>query len=73
MGKGLQKVLKTVVKYISQDLPPFVEFYSEVSRLIPEPRNFSEVTKLSDKIRKPLAKGNSKEDQKYNKQSDFSN
>ena len=46
MGKGLHKVFKTVVKDISQDLPPLGESSSEVSHFIPEPRNFSEVTKL---------------------------
>ena len=30
-----------------------VESGSEVSNLIPEPRNFSEVTKLSENIKKP--------------------
>ena len=45
MGKGLHKVFKTVIKEISQDLPPLEEYGSEVSHFIPEPRNFSEVTK----------------------------
>ena len=44
MGKCLHEVFKTVVKEISQDLPPLVESGSEVSHFIPEPRNFSEVT-----------------------------
>ena len=56
MGKGLHKVFKTVVKYISQDLLSFGESGSEVSHFIPEPRNFSEVTKLSDEIKKPWIK-----------------
>ena len=51
MGKGLHKVFKTVVKEISQDLPILGESGSEVSHFIPEPRNFSEVTKLSDDIK----------------------
>ena len=50
MVKDLHKVFKTIVKYISQDLG---ESGSEVSHPIPEPRNFSEVTKLSDDIKKP--------------------
>ena len=61
MGKGLHKVFKTVVKEISQYLPPLGESGSEVSHFIPEPRNFSEVTKLSDNIRKPWIKINLKE------------
>ena len=42
MGKGLHNVFKTVVKDISQDLPPLGESGSEFSHLIPEPRNFAE-------------------------------
>ena len=48
MGKGLHKLFKTVVEYISQYLPPLGESGSEVSHFIPEPRNFAEVTKFSD-------------------------
>ena len=51
MGKGLYKVFKIVVKYISQELTPLVESGSEVSNFIPEPRNFDEVAKLSDNIK----------------------
>ena len=58
MGKGLHKVFMTALKEISQELPPLGEYGSEVSHLIPEPRNFAEVTKMSDDI-KNLAKGNS--------------
>ena len=50
MGKGLNKVYKTVVKQISQEMPPLGESGSEVSHLIPDPRKFAEVTKLSDDI-----------------------
>ena len=52
MGKGLHKVFKTVLKDISQDLWTLGESGSEVSHFIPEPRNFSEVKKLSDDINK---------------------
>ena len=34
---------------------------SEVSHFIPEPQNFSQVRKLSDKIKKPWLKSNLKE------------
>ena len=51
MGKGLQKVFKTAVKEISQDLSPWGESGSEVSHSIPEPRNFSEIKKLSNDIK----------------------
>ena len=61
MGKGLHKVFSTVVKYISQELTPSGESGSEVSHFIPEPRNFSEVTKLSDNINKPWLKSIPKE------------
>ena len=46
IGKGSHKVFKTVVKDILQNVPPLGEFDSKVSYFIPEPRNFSEVTKL---------------------------
>ena len=52
MGKVLHKVFKTVATDIWQDLPPLGESGSEVSHFIPEPRNFAEVTKLSDEIKK---------------------
>ena len=61
MGKGLHKVFITVVKEISQELTPLGEFGSEVSHFIPEPRNFAEVTKLSDNINKPWLKSTLKE------------
>ena len=46
MVNGLHKVFKTVVKDISRYLPTLGESSSEVFHFIPEPRNFSEVTKL---------------------------
>ena len=61
MGKGLHQVFKTVVRDISQDLPPLGESGSEVSHFIPEPINFAEVTKLSDNIKKPWLKATTKE------------
>ena len=61
MGKGLHKVFSRVVKEISQELTPFVESSSEVSHFIPEPRNFAEVTKLSENIKKPQLKATLKE------------
>ena len=54
MGKGLQKVFKTSIKGILQDLPPLGESGSEVSYFIPGPRNCVEVTKSSDDINKSL-------------------
>ena len=56
MGKGLHKVFLTVVKDIYQELTPLGESGSEVSHLIPEPRNFAELTKLSYNIKKPWIK-----------------
>ena len=61
MGQVLQKVFSTVVKEISQELTPLGESGSEVYHFIPEPRNFSEVTKLSENIKKPWIKGTLKE------------
>ena len=61
MGKDLHKVFETVVKDISQGLPPLGEYGSEVYHFIPEPRNFSEVTEFSDDIKKPWLKANSKD------------
>ena len=61
MGKGFHKVFSTIVKEISQELATLGESGSEVSRFIPEPRNFAEVTKLSENIRKPWIKETLKE------------
>ena len=61
MGKGIHKVLSTIVKEILQELTNFGESISEVSHFIPEPRYFSEVTKLSENIRKPWLKSTLKE------------
>ena len=60
MGKGLHKVYETIVKEIQQDLL-LGESGSEVSLFIPESRNFTEVTKLSDDIKKPWIKATQKE------------
>ena len=61
MGKGLHKVFSTTVKKILQELATLGEYGSEVSRFILEPRNFAEVTKLSEIIRKPWLKETLKE------------
>ena len=60
MGKVLHKVFKTVVKEIPQDFLPLGEFGSEVFYFIPEPRNFSGVTKLSENRKKPWLKATMK-------------
>ena len=57
MGKGLHKVFKTVVK----EFLLHTREWERTARLglehvIPEPRNFAEVTKLSDDIKKPWLK-----------------
>ena len=56
MGKVLHKVFSTIVKEISQELETLGESRSEVSHFIPKPRNFAEVEKLSENIRKPWLK-----------------
>ena len=61
MGKYFYMVFITVVKEISQELTPLGEYGSEVSHFIPEPRNFAEVTKLSENIKKPWLKGTLKQ------------
>ena len=58
MGKGLHKIFSTIVKDISQELATLGESGSEVSHFITEPRNFAEVTKLLENIRKPQLKAN---------------
>ena len=61
MVKVLHKVSKTVVKEILQEMTPLGEYGSEVSRFIPEPRNFAQVKTLSDNIKKPWLKSTLKE------------
>ena len=61
MGKCLHKVFSTIVKEILQELTNLGESGSEVSHFIPEPRNFAEVKKLSENIRKPWLKATLKE------------
>ena len=61
MGKGLHKVFKTVLKEISQELTPLGESSSEISHFVPEPRNFAEVKKLSDNMKKPWINATLKE------------
>ena len=61
MDKGLQKLFKDVVNEISQALTSLGGSGSEVSYLIPEHRNFSEVTKLSEDIKKHWLKATLKE------------
>ena len=50
-----------VVKKISQELKTLGESGSEVCHFIPEPRNFSELTKLSENMKKPWLKAALKE------------
>ena len=58
MVKYLHKVFSTIVRECSQELATLGESGSEVSHFIPEPRKFSEVTKLSENMRKPWLKAN---------------
>ena len=53
MDKGLQNIFKGIVNKISEKLPIMRESGSEVSHFIIEPRNVSEVTRLSSDIGKP--------------------
>ena len=61
MGKGLHRVFSTIVSEVLQELTNFGETGSEVSHFIPEPRNFAEVTKLAENIRKLWLKATLKE------------
>ena len=61
MVKGLHTVFSTVVKEIQQELTPLGESGSEFYHFILEPRNFAEVTKLSDNIKKYQLKATIKE------------
>ena len=61
MGKGLHRVSSTIVSEISQELTNFGETGSEVSHFISESRNFAEVIKLAENIRKPWLKATLKE------------
>ena len=61
MGKGLHRVFSTIVSEILQELTNLEESGSEFSHFIPEPRNFAEVTKLSENIGKPWLKATLKE------------
>ena len=61
MGKGLHRVFSTIVSDILQELTNFREIGSEVSHFVLEPRNFAEVTKLAENIRKPWLKATLKE------------
>ena len=61
MVKGLYRLFSTIVLEISQELTNFRETGSEVSHFIPEPRNFAEVTKFAENIRKPWLKDTLKE------------
>ena len=56
MGIVLHLVFSTIISEISQDLTNFGETGSELSHFIPEPRNFAEVTRLAENIRKPWLK-----------------
>ena len=56
MGKSLHRVFSIIVSNISQELTNFGETGSEVAHFIPEPRNFSEVTRLAENIRKTWLK-----------------
>ena len=61
MGKVLHKVFSTVVIDILQELTALRESGSEISHFIPEPRNFAEVKKKSENIKKPWLKAILKE------------
>ena len=54
-------MFKTIVREISQDLPTLGESISEVSYFVPDTRNFSELTRLSDDMNKPWLKATEKE------------
>ena len=61
MGKGLHKLFKAVVNKILQVLLILGESSSEVYYFILEPVNISEVTRLSEDIKKPWLKATLKD------------
>ena len=61
MVKCLYKFSKAVVNDIFHALPILGESGSEVSYFVPEPRNFAEVTRLSEDIKKRWLKVNMKQ------------
>ena len=61
MVKCLHKVFSTFLKEILQELTPLGESGSEVSHFISEPRNFAEVKKLSENIKKTWPKATLKD------------
>ena len=60
-GKSFTQGIQCNSKGDFQELATLGESGSEVSHFIPEPRNFAEVTKLSENIRKPWLKATLKE------------
>ena len=72
LHKYLYKKIKDSVKEVSQFLPIFAGPGSEDSYSFPKPRNFAEVTILSEDIKKNLAKINYKGDQNFSQQSELS-
>ena len=61
MGKGLQKLFKAVVNELLEALPILGESGSAVSYLIPWPKNFLELTILSEDTSKPWLEENLKD------------
>ena len=61
MGKGLHKIFKAIANGILQVLPILGESGSEVYYFIPDPRNFLEVTRLLEEIKKPWLNATMKE------------
>ena len=61
MGKFLHKVFKDVSNEINNEFTTLVESGSEVLQLIPEPRNFEEVTRLPVDVKKDRLKSTLKE------------
>ena len=61
MGKGLHKLFSPFLREILQEITSLVESGSEVSHFITEPRNFAEVTKLSENMKKTWLKATLKE------------
>ena len=51
MCKVLHKLCKSVANELDKSLPTLGESFSEVSHSIPEPRNFSEVTRLTADVK----------------------
>ena len=61
MVKGFHKLFKAVENELNNTLDNLVELVSEVSHFIQEPKNFSEISRLPEDVKKSWLKATLKE------------